>query len=129
MFSLGIRKLVVISLVGGIFLLGALSVWQGTSSEPGESIDQYVWMAVSAIGAVIFVGAVLALRVRRLVLYAALTAIMVIAGFLLDLNPAVYLIILGAIVLITGLVMLIRFLRKYPRIDDALDGRENHATR
>jgi hypothetical protein len=126
LFILGLVLLLII-VVGGIFLLGALSLWEGTPSEPGESIDQYIWMAVSGIGAVIIVGAVLALRLRRLIVYAALTAIMVIAGFLLDLNPAVYLLILGAVVLITGLVMLIRFLRKYPPIDGAIYGGGKHA--
>jgi hypothetical protein len=125
-FILGLVLLLAI-VVGGIILLGALSLWEGTASEPGESIDQYIWMAVSGVGAVIIVGAVLALRLRRLIVYAALTSIMVIAGFLLDLNPAVYLLILGAVVLITGLVMLIRFLRKYPPIDGAIDGGGKHA--
>ncbi len=126
-FILGLVLLLVI-VVGGIFLLGALSLWEGTPSEPGESIDQYIWMAVSGIAAVIVVGAVLALRLRRLIVYAALTAIMVIAGFLLDINPAVYLLILGAVVLITGLVMLIRFLRKYPPIDGAIYSGGKHAS-
>jgi hypothetical protein len=126
-FLLGLVLLLAV-VVGGIFLLGALSVWEGTPAEPGESIDKYVWMAVSGIGAVIAAGAVLALRLRRLIVYASLTAIMVIAGFLLELNPAVYLLILGAVVLITGLIMLLRFLRKYPPVDGAVDGEGNHAT-
>lgn len=127
LFTIGFVMLLAI-VVGGIFLLGALSAMEGTSSEPGDSIDQYIWMAISGVGAVLFVGAVLAIRVRRLVLYSTLTAIMVIAGFLLDLNPAIYLIILGAVVFITGLVMLVRFLRKYPPQNKPLDGWENHAT-
>lgn len=122
-FLLGLVLLLAV-VVGGILLLGALSFWDGTPSEPGESIDMYVWMAVSGIGAVIAAGAVLALRLRRLIVYASLTAILVIAGFLLELNPAIYLLVLGAVVLTTGLIMLFRFLRKYP----PMDGEGNHAT-
>ncbi len=128
LFIIGFVLLLAI-VVGGIFLLGALSVWNGTSSEPGDSIDQYIWMAVSGIAAVLFVGAMLATRVRRLILYATLTALMVIAGFLVDLNPAVYLIILGVIVFLTGMIMLFRFLRKYPKQHSTLDGWENHVAR
>jgi hypothetical protein len=125
-FVVGLVLLLAI-VVGGIVLLGAMSLRSGPLVQPGESIDQYVWMAVSGFGAVIIAGAVLALRLRRLVVYASLTAIMVIAGFLLELNPTVYLLVLGAIVLITGLVMLVRFLRKYPRIASAVEGEGNHA--
>jgi hypothetical protein len=126
-FLLGLVLLLAI-FVGGILMLSALSLRRGPLVEPGQSIDQYVWMAVSGIGAVIAAGAVLALRLRRLMVYASLSTIMVVAGYLLDLNPAVYLLILGAVVLITGLVMLIRFLHKYPSIDGAIDGEGNHAT-
>lgn len=124
-FIVGLVLLLIV-VVGGIILLGVLSARQDLATEPGQSIDQYIWMSVSGIGAVIFVGAILALRLRRLIVYASLTAILVIAGFLLDLNPAVYLLILGTVVLITGLVMLARFLRRYPPMDSSIDG-ENHA--
>jgi len=42
--------LLLVTVVGGIFLLDALSFWEGAPSEPGESIDQYIWMVVSGVG-------------------------------------------------------------------------------
>jgi hypothetical protein len=52
---------------------------------------------------------------RRFYLYAALVLAVFIAGHVLHTHPAFYLLLVGAVVTITGTIMLIRFLRKYPK--------------
>jgi len=50
----------------------------------------------------------------RLHIYAALTLSAFAVGRLVDLHPRVFMIPLGAVITISGLAVLIRFLRKYP---------------
>jgi hypothetical protein len=52
---------------------------------------------------------------RRFYIYAALVLVMFITGHLLQTFPGIYFVLIGAIVTITGTIMLIRFLRKYPK--------------
>lgn len=52
---------------------------------------------------------------KRLLVYAALILAAFVAGHLTDSDPPAYFILLGIIFLIVGPVMLIRFLRKYPK--------------
>jgi len=61
------------------------------------------------------VGAVLS-GVRRLYIYAVLTLLVFVATYLLNIPTHLYSIPLGIAVVISGTVVLIRFLRKYPKI-------------
>jgi hypothetical protein len=54
--------------------------------------------------------------IRRLLLYALLILAVFVAGHMFNSDPPVYFLFLGLIFLIVGIVMLIQFMRKYPRV-------------
>ena len=71
----------------------------------------------------ISVGAVLS-GVRRLYVYAVLTVLVFVANYLLNVPTHLYFIPLGIAVLISGTVVLIRFLNEYPKMaEEVSDGK------
>ena len=61
-------------------------------------------------------------EIKRFVLYAGLILAVFIAGHLTNTYPPAYFILPGIIFLIVGLIMLIRFLHKYPRLKKEVTG-------
>ena len=62
-------------------------------------------------------GAILS-GVKRLYVYAGLTMMVFAAHYLLKIPPHLFFILLGIVILISGIVVLILFLRKYPKIEE-----------
>lgn len=76
------------------------------------------------VSALVGTGAILS-GARRLYIYAVLTLMVFVTHYLLNVSPGLYFIPLGVAILISGAVVLIRFLRKYPKIaEEGFDG--NH---
>ena len=75
-----------------------------------EILSGQIYMAV-----LISVGAILS-GIKRLYVYAALTLLMFITDYLLNIPTYLYLIPLGTAILISGVAVLIRFLHKYPKL-------------
>jgi hypothetical protein len=63
--------------------------------------------------ALLFLGGGLMTGITRLYAYAGLTIIIFMGGNLLSIQPLVFVLIMGLLVEVVGIVMLIRFLRKY----------------
>ena len=61
-------------------------------------------------------------EIKRFVVYAGLILAVFIAGHLTNTYPPTYFILPGIIFLIVGLIMLIRFLHKYPRLKKEVTG-------
>jgi hypothetical protein len=61
-------------------------------------------------------------EMKRFVVYAVLILAVFIAGHLTKSDPPALFILLGIIFLVVGLVMLIRFLQKYPRLKKEVSG-------
>jgi len=62
------------------------------------------------------------IEIKRFVFYAGLILAVFIAGHLTNTYPPTYFILPGIVFLIVGLIMLIRFLHKYPRLKKEVPG-------
>ena len=69
------------------------------------------------LAVLVSIGAIL-YGVKRLYVYAGLTMMVFAAHYLLKTPSHLFFITLGIVILVSGIVMLIRFLRKYPRIEE-----------
>lgn len=61
-------------------------------------------------------------EIKRFILYAGLILAVFIAGHLTNTYPPTYFILPGIVFLIVGLIMLIKFLHKYPRLKKEVPG-------
>jgi hypothetical protein len=75
---------------------------------------QYYMLLFGGIAAVCFFGAGLLTGITRLYVYALLFLLIFIVGTYLNLNPAVYVLIMGTLIEAVGIWLMVRFLRKYP---------------
>ena len=101
----------VLSLVGILLLM--LS-GRSSSSPLILAVRQSPLLLYAIIGLIGFGVAGLVLGLPRLLIYALLSLLIMIIGHLLNLALWLALMLLGVVILVTGSVLLIRFLRKYP---------------
>jgi protein-S-isoprenylcysteine O-methyltransferase Ste14 len=110
----GIRILLILFTFTMLAGVGAFMAFTGDSE----------WQkAIRSLGLIPF-GTVLALisgvigilfGFRRFTVYAGVILVLFIAGHFANSDPPAYFILIGLIVLVVGIVMLIRFVRKYPK--------------
>lgn len=108
---LGIQVgLVISALLGLVAFLGFSGYLPGLRGF----FRQYSLLLLGAVMAGLFSLAGAMLENWRLHVYAALTLTAFVVGYLIGLHPRFFMIPLGAVITLSGLVVLIRFLRKYP---------------
>ena len=83
-----------------------------------ETLSGQIFMAVF-----ISVGAILS-GIKRLYVYAALTLLVFVTDYLLNIPTYLYLIPLGTAILISGVVVLVRFLHRYPKLAEEVSNGE-----
>ena len=99
----------------GLLVFLVVSGRTGLSPELVDKVREYSILIFGVIlASFISLGAFLS-GVRHLYAYAALILIFVASGRLLDVQRHLYFISSGVVILISGVIVLIRFLRKYPR--------------
>jgi hypothetical protein len=105
-----------VAVMKGALLLILLAALAAFLALPGSQdyFRQYAFLIFGVLGASIMSLAAFRFEYRRLYAYAALTLITFLTGRMLDLRHALYIVPLGAVVLICGLWMLIRFMRMFP---------------
>jgi len=75
---------------------------------------EYYMLVIGLLGAASFCVVGYTFRIRRMYAYALLTLIMFAAGHFLYYPLHYYVILLGTLILLFGLALLIRFIRRYP---------------
>jgi hypothetical protein len=116
------KWLIAILIVGVALLFGlgvfVFAVGESIPPEVATWLRQYHMLIFSIVGAVILLCAAVWTGMRRFYVYAGLSVLIVATGSYLGVHPAVYVIILSALVLAVGLWMLAGFLRKYPVVTE-----------
>ena len=117
-------RLILIGLLTFTMFLGlfVFMAYGRVAPEIRELIGQNTMLLLGGLAALILAVAGAATGLKRLYLYAALTLLFNIAGTFLPVHEGVTTVLLGLTILITGLVLLARFLRAYP-LPDEEDGR------
>jgi hypothetical protein len=120
-------KLVIVTVVLAVAVLFTLGLVVFTKNEALppwltawlREYSRMVWPA-----ALVGVGWLIALAtgVKRLYAYAALAVIAFVGGYWFNLNFPLVFTVLGAVILLSGMVVLVRFLRKYPVPKDERTG-------
>lgn len=94
----------------------------GSFSADFESwFSQYYMLVLGAFPAIVLAGAALWMGVNRLLVHALLIVLIIFAGIQLGIPEPYYVMVLGSIILLTGLWLLFRFLRKYPKANKSSD--------
>jgi hypothetical protein len=113
-------RVVVAALVGLGLLSAVLGMIAFIQTEGGGTplwlvfaLENYM-LVIGAAGAALFCVAGYTFRLRRMYGYAALALSIFVVGHVLSYPLHYYVILLGALTLLFGLVMLFRFLRMYP---------------
>ncbi|PVX23404.1 MAG: hypothetical protein CW691_10695 [Candidatus Bathyarchaeum sp.] len=108
-----------VSMVAGIF-----AFMQTTSSGTPEwllfVIDNYMLTIGIAVSSLFLLGGY-AFKINRIYAYALLTLTLFFGGHFISFPVYYYLTVLGSIVLTVGLVMMIRFVHKYPKATETVD--------
>jgi hypothetical protein len=91
------------------------------SQEMQDWLRQYYLLLFGGITALCFIAAGLLTKITRLYVYALLFLVIFAAGTLLEIHPAIYVILTGLLIEAVGIWLLVRFLRKYPlpEVEDA----------
>jgi hypothetical protein len=106
----------------GVLLLGVMAVvvvlWgQKTGSTPGwflAALGEYLMVVLGFVGAVVLSVAAWLSTLDRLHAYALLTAVAFIGGYLLNATIPLAVVVIGAVIMLWGLGMLVRFVREHP---------------
>jgi hypothetical protein len=120
-------KLIIVTVVGVVALLFTLGLVVFTRNEALppwltawlREYSRMVWPA-----ALVGVGWLIALAtgVKRLYAYAALAVITFAGGYWFNLNFPLLFTVLGAVMVLSGIVVLVQFMRKYPILKDKQSG-------
>jgi hypothetical protein len=120
-------KLIIVTVVGVVALLFTLGLVVFTRNEALPSwltawlreYSRMVWPA-----ALVGVGWLIALAtgVKRLYAYAALAVIAFAGGYWFNLDFPLLFTVLGAVIVLSGIVVLVQFMRKYPILKDKQSG-------
>jgi hypothetical protein len=116
----GIRKAIVF--VAAVLLLplvaGLVVLWgQSRGTLPPwflAGLREYLMIVLGLFGALVVAVAAWLSGLNRLHAYALVTAVALVGGYLLDAPIALAVTVVGAIVMLWGLGLLVRFVRKYP---------------
>jgi hypothetical protein len=83
-------------------------------------IENYM-LTIGLLVSALFLLAGYTFRIKRMYAYALLTLVMFVAGHFIYFPLQYYLTALGTLILLIGLVMMIRFVRKYPKATETMD--------
>ncbi|MEW5922434.1 MAG: hypothetical protein AB1746_00450 [Candidatus Zixiibacteriota bacterium] len=99
-------------------LLGFL-VWYAFTGNAGWQlwIRKLEFLPFGIVIGILIGAAGLVFDIKRISLYGLLTIILFLAGYFMHTNLGLIFTVLGAICLITGIVLLVRFMKKYPKIE------------
>ncbi len=86
-------------------------------------LRKYHMLVLGTFIAIPLIAAAFWMGVKRLIVYAGLTIVVILAGIQLEIPAPVYIIALGCTILLSGLWILFRFLRQYPIVSKD----KNHA--
>ena len=122
----GQGRMVTAFLVMGLlsfFVLGILFFLLTGESPPSfvQWIREYTIIFYGAVGAFSFVMAGIITGIRRFYVYMLLALFLTITGQILETREFLPILLLGAGILISGIVHLLRFIRKYPNVDGDTD--------
>jgi hypothetical protein len=106
------------ALMGLIAFLQTMS--QGTPNWLMLLIDNYMLTIGTALAALFLLGGY-AFKTKRIYAYALLTFVMFVVGHFIYFPLYYYLTALGTLILVCGLFLMIRFIRKYPKATETAD--------
>jgi hypothetical protein len=119
-------KLVIVTVAGVVALLFTLGlvVFAGNETIPALTawIREYGLVVVGVLLAGLLSLIAWATGAKRVYAYAATAVITFASGYWFDLELPLYLTVLAAIILLSGMVVLVRFMRKYPIPKDKRTG-------
>ncbi len=87
------------------------------SQTASEWLRKYHMLVLGTFVAIPLVAGAFWSGVNRLVMYAGLIIVVMLAGIQLGMHPPIYVIALGCIILLSGLWILFRFLKQYPIVN------------
>jgi hypothetical protein len=118
-------KLVIVTVAGVVAVLFTLGLVVFTRNETIPAltawIKEYGLVVIGVLLAGLFSLIAWATGAKRVYAYAALALIAFVSSYWFNLEFPLYLTVLGAVVLLSGIVVLLRFKRKYP----VLEGRQS----
>lgn len=117
-------RLILVGMLTFTMVLGlfVFLLFDRVSPEIRALMGQYMMLLLGSLAAVILAVAGAVTGLKRLYLYAALTILFNLAGTFLPVPDGLMTVLLGASIAATGIWMLVRFMRMYPKIEEE-DGR------
>ena len=111
-----VTLLMIVTLLLGMLVLGTVFFVNTGRLDPAvrKWLGEHLILILGLILAAILTAVGLTSGIRRLFIYAGLCAAFFIAGFLLNLPEFAAFMALGAIIFTSGIVRIVRFIRKYP---------------
>jgi hypothetical protein len=114
-------KLVIVTVAGVVALLFTLGLVVFTRNETIPALTAWIREYGLVIVGVLLAGLLSliawATGAKRVYAYAALAVIIFASGYWVNLEFPLYLTVLGAIILLSGMVVLVQFMRKYPVLE------------
>ena len=100
----------------GVLVLGTVFFLNTGRLDPSIRtwLGEHLILVLGLIFASILVAAGFTSSIRRLFIYAALCAVFFVVGFLFNLPEFTAFLALGTVIFISGIVRVVRFIRKYP---------------
>ena len=120
------QRITAVTVVLGIlaFVAGIVAFLQTTSQGTPAwlqlLIENYMLTIGAAVAALFLLGGY-AFKTKRIYVYALFTLIMFVAGHFIIFPLYYYLTALGTLILLIGLTMMIRFVRKYPKATETAE--------
>jgi hypothetical protein len=119
-------KLVIVTVAGVVALLFTLGLVVFTRNETIPALTAWIREYGLVVVGVLLAGLLSliawATGAKRVYAYAAMAVITFASGYWFDLEFPLYLTVLAAIILLSGMVVLVRFMRKYPIPKDKRTG-------
>jgi hypothetical protein len=89
----------------------------GLSTSFQEWLSKYNMLVLGTFLAISLLGGALITGVKRLLVYAALTELIILGGIVLGIAEPIFVMVLGGLLTVSGFIFLVRFLQKYPKIN------------
>lgn len=115
-----VMQTLAVGLLSLLSILGAVTfmmVESGTTPSWLLFLIEYHMPVIGVSVAALFCAVGYTFRPKRMYAYALLTLVMFVAGYFVSYPLPYYVILLGALILLSGLIMLIRFIHRYPFSD------------
>jgi hypothetical protein len=105
-----------VTLLLGMLVLGTIFFFNTDRMDQSmrEWLGEHLILILGILFAVILAAAGLTSGLRRLFIYAGLCATFFATGFLLNLPEFAAFMVLGVIIFLSGVIQIVRFVRKYP---------------